>query len=265
MRISKKSHEVIRQNEQIVKKSQKHDANLQKNSVLYFQIGLIACLLGAYGLLEMKFDVVRETTEVAYALPIDNVEPSIKEYKVYVKPVEEIRPVVVKKVVLTKEPIIKEDDDVLTKVVKIITGDQNITTDAPTDPTFTDLVDEPTEASVPFERVEVVPIYPGCENKRGNEAKKKCMSEKLTKLIQKKFNTDIAGDLGLSGIQKIQTQFTIDKLGNITDIKTRSPYSQLEKEVKRVINIIPSMKPGKQRNEPVGVRYVLPIKFQVHN
>ena len=52
----KKTHELIRQNEQIVKKSQKHDANLQKNSTLYFQVGLIICLFMVYGLFEMKFE-----------------------------------------------------------------------------------------------------------------------------------------------------------------------------------------------------------------
>ena len=58
MRTSKKSCEFIRQNEQIAKKSQKHDVNLQKNSTLYFQVGLIVCLLAAYGLLEMKFETI---------------------------------------------------------------------------------------------------------------------------------------------------------------------------------------------------------------
>ena len=52
----KKTHDLIRQNEQNVKKAQKHDANLQKNSTLYFQIGLIVCLLTTFGLLETKFE-----------------------------------------------------------------------------------------------------------------------------------------------------------------------------------------------------------------
>jgi len=44
------THELIRQNEQNVKKPQKHDANLQKNSTIYFQVGLILCLFMVYGL-----------------------------------------------------------------------------------------------------------------------------------------------------------------------------------------------------------------------
>ena len=38
MKTPKKTLDLIRQNEQVVKKSQKHDANLQKNSVLFFQV-----------------------------------------------------------------------------------------------------------------------------------------------------------------------------------------------------------------------------------
>ena len=67
----KKTHDLIRQNEQIAKKSQKHEANLQKNSTLYFQVGLIVCLLATFGLLEMKF----ETTIPSINPPIEIGEP----------------------------------------------------------------------------------------------------------------------------------------------------------------------------------------------
>ena len=87
------------------------------------------------------------------------------------------------------------------------------------------------------------------------------MSQKITKLINRKFNQDIGTNYGLSGRQKISTQFTIDKNGDITDIKIRGPHHALEKEAKRVINKIPKMEPGLQRNVPVGVVYTLPIVF----
>lgn len=89
------------------------------------------------------------------------------------------------------------------------------------------------------------------------------MSDKLTRLIQRRFNTNLAQDLGLQGIQKIQVQFKIDDKGRVTDIKTRSPYPQLEDEAERVVNKIPVMTPGMQRNTPVSVLYNLPIVFQV--
>ena len=118
---------------------------------------------------------------------------------------------------------------------------------------------------VPFSLVEDVPVFPGCENKNNNEARKKCMSEKITKIIVQKFNTDLAGDLGLSGRQRILVIFKIDKSGYITDIRARAPHPRLEKEAKRVIGLIPRMKPGKQRGQAVIVPYSLPIIFTVQD
>ena len=91
------------------------------------------------------------------------------------------------------------------------------------------------------------------------------MSEKITKLIQRKFNSDLASDLGLSGVQRISVEFKIDKTGTVTNIKTRAPHPKLEKEAKRVINKIPEMKPGRQHDKAIGVIYQLPITFRVNN
>ena len=55
MKNSKKDFSNAGQSIAKVKKSLKHDANLQKNSTLYFQIGLILCLFGTYALFEMQF------------------------------------------------------------------------------------------------------------------------------------------------------------------------------------------------------------------
>lgn len=56
MKLLKSNHKLVGQNEQIVKKSHKHDTNLRNNSTLYFQVGLILTLLASYGLLEMNFE-----------------------------------------------------------------------------------------------------------------------------------------------------------------------------------------------------------------
>ena len=54
------------------------------------------------------------------------------------------------------------------------------------------------DIEVPFAVIENVPVFPGCENEKGNDAKKKCMSEKISDFVNKKFNTELAGELGLS-------------------------------------------------------------------
>jgi protein TonB len=91
------------------------------------------------------------------------------------------------------------------------------------------------------------------------------MSDKIQAFVQKKFDTELATDLGLEGRQRISVIFKIDKNGNITNVQARAPHPRLEKEAKDVINALPKMTPGKQRGKPVGVLYNLPILFQVEN
>jgi protein TonB len=120
------------------------------------------------------------------------------------------------------------------------------------------------DVEVPISVIENVPEYPGCE-KGSNADKRKCMSDKIAKFVQRKFNTDLAGDLGLSGKQRINVIFKIDKNGNVTGVRSRAPHPRLEKEAARVINLLPKMKPGRQRGKAVVVPYSLPITFKVQD
>ena len=91
------------------------------------------------------------------------------------------------------------------------------------------------------------------------------MSDKITDFVSKKFNTELASELGLSGKQRITVLFKIDKNGDIVGVQARAPHPGLEKEAKRVVSLIPKMQPGKQRGKAVTVPYSLPIVFQVQD
>ena len=258
----KNSHELIRQNEQIVKKSQKHDANLQKNSTLYFQIGLIVCLLAAFGLLEMKFE---STIPMDYGTLIQDedityiVIPIIRpETPVFEEPVE-------RRQVKYPESYVEVIDETPDELFKKEFVEPTIDVPVFNPDALPTLVKKPVEPeNVPFISIQNAPIYPGCEKAKDNNARKTCMSEKITKLVQRKFyGSDVASNYGLTGRQKIDVQFTIDKTGHVTDIITRSNHPELDKEAVRVINFIPKMIPGRQRDQNVGVIYNLPIIFQV--
>lgn len=119
--------------------------------------------------------------------------------------------------------------------------------------------------TVPFVLIEDVPIFPGCENLSNNNERKDCMSEKITKFINKEFYAELGSRLGLTGINKINVMFKIDTNGEIIDVKTRAPHPKLEQEAQRVIMALPKMKPGKQRGNPVIVQYSLPIVFKVQD
>jgi protein TonB len=59
--------------------------------------------------------------------------------------------------------------------------------------------------------------------------------------------------------------FLVDKDGNIKDakvIRSVKGSKNFDEEVLRVINNMPSWKPGEHNNEQVDVKYTLPIKFE---
>ena len=118
--------------------------------------------------------------------------------------------------------------------------------------------------AVPISELDEAPVYPRCKGD-SNAEKRKCMSAKIAKFVQRKFNTDLAGDLGLSGRQRINVIFKIDKSGNVVGVRSRAPHPRLEKEAARVINMLPKMKPGRQRGKAVVVPYSLPITFNVED
>lgn len=247
------------------KKPRKHDANLQKNTTLYFQIGLILCLLGTYALFEMQFQ------NKTFALSKEKPEDQIVSLD-YVKPfeVEVIEPQRSKSLpskILKDVYKVVEDD---TPKIENIVNTPDTTQSTPILSSISEIPDiendiEKGELLVEWVNIEKVPVYPGCEKYDSNDKRKKCMSAKISKLINRTFNLDVGSEYGISGRQRIYTQFTIDKEGNIKDIRVRGPHNVLEKEAKRVIKKIPKMEPGKQRNVPVGVRYTLPIVYDARD
>ncbi len=123
---------------------------------------------------------------------------------------------------------------------------------------------EEEEVTVAFEFIEQPPVYPGCEKYKDNKQKlRECMSKKIKRFIDRKFDKSLAEDLGATGTIRINVQFIVDKDGKIKDIRTASRYKELEMEARRVISQLPRMQPGQQRGKPTKVRYILPIIFRI--
>lgn len=230
-------------------------ADVGRKSMLFFQIGMILMLLLAWQAIEWKtydkslsdfgkLDVGDELLEEIpitqpLAPPTPPPPPPAPEVIDVIEDEEEIEETIIESTETNQDEKIVEIKEIVEEVV------------------------EEEIADVPFAVIENVPVYPGCENERGNDAKKRCMSEKVSSFINKKFNTDLAGDLGLDGRQRISVQFKIDKSGRVIDVRARAPHPRLEKEAVRVVQSLPDMTPGKQRGKPVGVLYSLPIVFDI--
>jgi len=259
MKLLKSNHKLVGQNEQIVKKSHKHETNLRNNSTLYFQVGLILTLLASYGILEMNFESesfkfvspLTDDTEVVYFV---NIVPETIPEPVTEKKAEPVR----KKLLVIKFVPVKNPTIIPEKLKPMV---------AYSSPTITIPKKKKTVSfkSRTILNVEQVPIYPGCEGLSTNAELRQCMSKKIGRLIQRKFNTDLAESLGLTGKQNIYVQFKIDKSRNVSEIKASAKHIKLKKETIRVVSKIPKMIPGKQRGENIEVMYTLPIVFEVRN
>ena len=118
-------------------------------------------------------------------------------------------------------------------------------------------------SEVSFAVIDEVPVFPGCETLSTNEEKKKCFSENVNKLVAQNFNTKLGEELNLKGLQKISVFFKISETGTIEDVKTRAPHPELEKEARRVIDLLPQFIPGKENGENVKVNFFLPIQFKI--
>lgn len=116
----------------------------------------------------------------------------------------------------------------------------------------------------PFAVIDNVPVYPGCESYTSNEEQMLCFSRKIEEFAMLNFNTGLAQELKLTGVNRIIILFKIDKQGDVTDIKVRAPHPKLEEEARRVIQKLPKMTPGKQNGKAAGVMYSLPIVFEIH-
>lgn len=231
-------------------------ANVGRNSSLYFAIGLALMLFLTnfainyktydkeaidIGQLNMDQELDEEIpiTEQLQTPPPPPPPPAAPEVIQIVEDEEEVKETIIESTESNQEQKI-----VKVEAVKVVEMDDDI--------------------DVPFAVIENVPVFPGCEG-GNNDAKRDCMSKKISDFVNKKFNTELASELGLSGRQRINVIFKIDKTGNIVGIRARAPHPGLEKEAERVIGMLPKMQPGKQRGKPVNVPYSLPIVFQVQD
>ncbi|MBW2962251.1 M56 family metallopeptidase [Mesonia aestuariivivens] len=118
-----------------------------------------------------------------------------------------------------------------------------------------------TNDGIPFASIEKVPTYPGCEGLE-NDATKACMSEKIQNFVAENFNTTTVKPYAKKGNNRVYVRFAITKEGTIDNIQARASSPELAEEGKRVVAMLPKMKPGKNDGKPVSVVYSLPIIFQ---
>ncbi len=234
------------------KKNPKVD--LQKNSSLYFVIGLSLILFFSWQAIEWKtykktfdyemLDINEEddeeipiTQQIKTPPPPPPPAPPAAQVIEIVEDEEEVEESIIESTETDNDEIIEVDD------VSIEEDDLDV--------------------DVPFAVIEDVPIFPGCESV-SKDKMRDCFQEKIDKHIKRNFRyPEVAMELGIQG--RVFVTFIIDKDGSITNILMRGPDKNLEKEAHRIISVLPKMTPGKQRGRAVRVPFSIPINFRLQN
>lgn len=231
------------------------NVDLRKRSVFFLQTGLILVLLIAYLGIEWKSYEKQEPRRDLLTMEEPDDEP------IPITVLQQTPPPVIPPapdIILVKE----DEEPVIEDPIESTESGQEDIID------IKDIVEAPDDGPVepvPFTLIEDVPIFPGCEGLSSNQERKDCMSEKITRFVNKNFNRDLGPQLNLKGLNRVNVIFQIDAKGNIINVQSRAPHPKLEEEAERVINSLPDMEPGKQRGKPVPVSYALPIIFQVQD
>ena len=236
-----------------IKKSPK--ANLEKFSTIFIQLGLVLALLVVY--LGIEHKTFERDLDILGSLTTEVVE---EEDIPITERIEQIKPPPPPPPAPEVIEVVEDEKEVEETVLESTETDENEKVEVEE---IEEVVEEEEVVEdVPFAIIEDAPVFPGCKGSKAQ--KKKCLQDKIKKHVNKKYNTGLAGDLGLDpGKKKVYVQFKISKTGNITEVRARGPHKRLEKEAIRVVKLLPKMIPGKQRGRAVGVKYTLPITLLV--
>lgn len=102
----------------------------------------------------------------------------------------------------------------------------------------------------PFDVVEQMPEFPG-----GQEALMQFLRQEV------KYPKE-AEEKGLQG--RVVVRYIIEKDGSISEVEiAKSVNEYLDAEAIRVVNAMPKWIPGKQKGEPVRVKFTIPITFRL--
>lgn len=111
-----------------------------------------------------------------------------------------------------------------------------------------------------YKIVEEMPRFPGCEDLGTRPQKEDCATRKMLEFVYGNLQTpESAREGDCSGTTIVE--FIVEKDGTLTNIlAVRDPGCGWGAEVVRLVGTMPKFVPGKQRGEPVRVKYQLPVK-----
>jgi protein TonB len=236
-----------------IKKNPK--SNLENYSKIFMQIGLVLALFVTYAAIEKK--TYDKTTG---SLGVANMNAMMDEDIPITERVEPVKPKTPPPPAPEKIEVVEDEKEVEETVIESTETDENEAVEVE------EIVEieeaEEVIEDVNFMIIEDAPVFPGCKGSK--KELKDCFSQMVQKHFSRKFDADLPNELGLSpGKKRVFIGFKIDRQGNIVNIQARAPHPKIKDEVIKVMNLLPKMKPGKQRGKPVGVSYNIPFSLLV--
>ncbi|MFS4416192.1 energy transducer TonB [Maribacter sp. 2307ULW6-5] len=228
-------------------------ADLNRNSGLYFVIGLTIVLFTTWQLLEYKtYDTQKEYAQTLDVMDTMDEEVPITELTMNTPPPPPAAPDVIE--------IVEDLEEIEETTIESTESTQETMISDVVQADDVDFIEEEEDISVPFAIIENVPVFPGCEDLATEEEKKACFNKSIQQHVRDNFQyPKTAIELGISG--KVFVSFVVQSDGTVGNIRYRGPDRILEEEGARIIALLPKMKPGIQRGRPVKVPYSIPINF----
>ena len=234
-------------------------ARLEKYSKIFMEIGLVLVLFIVYQLLEHKtYDsIIGDSFKDVVMVDDDKEDVPIVNREEIVLPKNTPPPPVPEKI-----KVVEDELDIEETILEDTETDETEAVEIVDVPIVEEEEEEEIIEDVPFMVIENAPVYPGCTGDK--KELKDCFTKKIREFFVKRFDGDLAKELGLSpGKKRIIVLFRVDTKGVVTDIRARAPHPKIQQEVTGIISKLPQMTPGSQRGTPVRVQYTLPITFHV--
>jgi len=123
---------------------------------------------------------------------------------------------------------------------------------------------QPSQTDPIFKVVEEMPRFPGCEDMKASSKEiENCSKQKMLEHIYSNLKYPAsARDQNVEGM--VVVQFVVEKDGSITGSKIlRDIGAGCGTESQRVVDAMPTWRPGLQGGKAVRVQYILPVKFKL--
>lgn len=239
----------------------------EKNSFIYFQLGLIATMVLVLFVLEFDFKTSKKKLVSNSPEIFEINEPSdyviISEAKAVV-PVKTSAPVSVFKnafklvnVEIPKEvEVVKET----AKETGEISNEQPHIT-----PSSEGENSDPITEKLTIFSVQSLPMFPGCKGISRAE-QKACFDEQLAKFIMKHLvypEDDLEN--GKQGVA--QVEFVIDENGTITNVmalNNKRATLKMQKAAEKAIKRLPKLIPAMHGDKAVKIKYTIPVGFKIN-